>query len=81
MPRLSDATTPFVVYILLCSAAASHADCDTSTAIDVMLGLEARNEFMCGLGAQEMFAQTAIQPKDGEYIKISCVHRKVAAQN
>jgi len=73
--------TPFVVYILICSAATSHADCDPRTALDVTLGPQANNEFMCGLGAQEMFARSAIQPKDGEYIKISCVRRKVVAQN
>ena len=73
--------TPFVVYILLCSAATSRTDCDTRTALDVTFGPEARNEVMCGLSAQEMFAHTAIRPKDGEYIKIACVHRRVVAEN
>ena len=50
-------------------------------ALDVTLGPEARNEVMCGLSAQEMFAHTAIRPKDGEYIKIACVHRRVVAEN
>jgi hypothetical protein len=36
---------------------------------------------MCGLGAQEMMARTAIRPKDGEYFKIACVRRKVVAGN
>ena len=81
MPRLSDGMTPFVVYILLCSAATSRTDCDTRTALDVTLGPETRNEVMCGLSAQEMFAHTAIRPKDGEYIKIACVHRRVVAEN
>ena len=81
LPRLSDAITPFVVCIPLCPATTSQADCNTRNAIDVTLGPEARNEFMCGLSAHEMFAQTAIRPRDGEYIKIARVHRKVVAEN
>jgi hypothetical protein len=50
-------------------------------AIDVALGPQAANELICGLGAQEMMAQTAIRPKDGEYFKIACVRRKVVAGN
>jgi len=73
--------TSFVVYILLCSAATSHADCNTRTALDVTFGPPAHNEIMCGLGAEEMFAQTAIRPKDGEYIKISCVRHNAVAEN
>jgi hypothetical protein len=72
---------PFLVYILLCAASTAHGDCDTHSAIDVVLGPEARNEIMCGLQAQEMFAQTSIQPKDGEYVKISCVRRRTLVEN
>jgi hypothetical protein len=38
-----------------------------------MLGPEAQNEIMCGLEAQETFALTAIRPREGEYVKISCL--------
>ena len=72
--------TPFVVFIYLCAASTEPADCDRRTAIDVALGPQAANELMCGLGAQEMMARTAIRPKDGEYFKIACV-RKVVAWN
>jgi hypothetical protein len=73
--------TTFIVYILLCAASTAHGDCNTRSAVDVVLGPEAHNEMMCGLVAQEMFATTAIQPKDGEYIKISCVRRQTVAEN
>jgi hypothetical protein len=56
---------PFAVYILLCAASTAPGDCDTRSAIDVVLGPEARNEIMCGLEAQEMFAKTAILPGMG----------------
>ena len=79
--RLEDVMTPFVVFIYLCAASTEPADCDRRTAIDVALGPQAANELMCGLGDQEMMARTAIRPKDGEYFKIACVHRKVVAGN
>lgn len=73
--------TPFVVYIFVCSASIAPSDCDKRTAIDVLLGPQANNEIGCGLGAQEMLAQTAIRPRDGEYVKIACVRRKLVAEN
>ena len=79
--RLETVMTPFVVFIYLCAASTEPADCDRRTAIDVALGPQAANELMCGLGAQEMMARTAIRPKDGEYFKIACVRRKVVARN
>jgi hypothetical protein len=71
--------SPFIVYILMCAASTAPSDCDRRTAVDVVLGPEARNEIMCGLAAQEMFAQTALQPKDGEYLKIFCQRRRPLA--
>lgn len=71
----------FVVYILLCAANVSPGDCDRRNAVDVALGPEVRNEIMCGLEAQEMFARTAIRPKDGEYMKIACMRRHTVAEN
>jgi hypothetical protein len=79
--RLENLMTTFVVFIYLCAASTAPADCDRRTATDVALGPQAANELMCGLGAQEMMAQTAIRPKDGEYFKIACVRRKVVAGN
>ena len=74
-----DAGNVFAVYILLCAASTSPSDCDRQNAVGVALGPEVTNEIMCGLEAQEMFALTAIRPKDGEYMKISCVrHQKLA---
>ena len=65
--------SPFIVYIFLCAASTAPSDCDKRSAIDVVLGPDVRNEIMCGLQAQEMFAKTAIEPTNGEYVKISCV--------
>jgi hypothetical protein len=69
----------FVVYILLCAASTAPGDCNTRSAIDVVLGPDVSNEIMCGLEAQEMFARTAILPRDGQYVKISCIRRQPPA--
>jgi hypothetical protein len=71
----------FVVYILVCAASTAPGDCNTRSAIDVVLGPEVGNEIMCGLEAQEMFAKSAIAPRDGEYVKISCSRRRPLAEN
>jgi hypothetical protein len=70
-----------VILIFLCAASTTPADCDKSSAIDVMLGPEVENEIMCGREAQETLALTAIRPRDGEYIKISCVRRRPLAND
>jgi hypothetical protein len=70
-----------VVYIFLCAASTAPGDCDRSSAIDVMLGPEVQNEMMCGLEGQETLALTAIRPRDGEYVKISCVRRRPLAND
>jgi hypothetical protein len=70
--------TSFVVYILLCGASTTPTDCDRTNAMDVAIGPQASNELICGLGAQEMMARTAIRPKDGEYFKIACARKVVA---
>ena len=71
----------FVVTILLCAAATTHAECNARTALDVALAPAAPSPIMCALGAQEMIARTTIQPRDGQYIKIACVRRGTVARN
>jgi len=56
--------SPFVIYILLCAASTARPDCDTRTAIDVVLGPEVNNELNCGLQAQEM-----LDPAQGRGIR------------
>ena len=73
--------SPFLVYIFVCAASTAPGDCDSHSALDVVLGPEARNEIMCGKEAQEMFARTAILPKNGQYVKISCIRRRTLAEN
>jgi hypothetical protein len=80
-PPMRQVMSSFLVYILVCAASTAPGDCDRHNAIDVVLGPEARNEIMCGLEAQEMFARTAILPKDGEYVKISCIRRRAVAED
>jgi hypothetical protein len=73
--------SPFLVYIFVCAASTAPSDCNTHNAVDVVLGPEANNEIMCGLEAQEMFARSAILPKGGEYLKISCIRRRSVAED
>ena len=73
---MRDTMSPYVIYILLCAASTAPGDCDTRSAIDVVLGPEANNEIMCGLESQEMLAKTSLRPRDGEYVKISCARRR-----
>ena len=65
--------TTFITYIFLCASSIAASDCDARSAIDVAVGPNTGNEIACGIEAQEMIAQTAIRPRDGEYLKISCV--------
>ncbi|MGO9759534.1 MAG: hypothetical protein ACLPNY_23325 [Roseiarcus sp.] len=69
----------FIAYILLCASSVAASDCDTHNAIDVAIGPNTNNEIACGIEAQEMIAQTAIRPRDGEYLKISCVRPRTSA--
>ncbi len=69
----------FIAYILLCASSVAASDCDTHNAIDVAIGPNTNNEIACGIEAQEMIAQTTIRPRDGEYLKISCVRPRAGA--
>lgn len=71
----------FIALIFLCTSSIAASDCDTNNAIDVAVGPQTGNEIACGIEAQEMIAQTAIRPREGEYLKISCVRRKVDEAN
>ncbi|MGO9759535.1 MAG: hypothetical protein ACLPNY_23330 [Roseiarcus sp.] len=71
----------FIALIFLCTSSIAASDCDTNNAIDVAVGPQTGNEIACGIEAQEMIAQTAIRPRDGEYLKISCGRRKVSEAN
>ncbi len=70
----------FIAYIFLCASSIAASDCDTQSAIDVAVGPRTNNEIACAIEAQEMIAQTSIRPRDGEYLKISCLRRKSEAQ-
>ena len=70
----------FIAFIFLCAASTAASDCNTESAIDVAIGPNTNSEIACGIEAQQMIAQTAIRPRDGEYLKISCVRRKSEAR-
>ena len=78
-PHMSQSMSSIVIYILLCAASTAPSDCDTQSAIDVMVGPDVQNEVMCGLEAQEAFARTPLRPTNGEYVKISCQRRRRVA--
>ena len=71
----------FIALIFLCATSVARSDCDTNNAVDVAVGPQTDNEIACGIEAQEMIAQTAIRPTEGEYLKISCVRRRVDEAN
>lgn len=71
----------FIALIFLCTSSIAASDCGTNNAIDVAVGPQTDNEIACGIEAQEMVAQTAIRPRDGEYLKIACVRRRLDEAN
>ena len=71
----------FIALIFLCTSSIARSDCDTNNAVDVAVGPQTDNEIACGIEAQEMIAQTAIRPREGEYLKIACVRRRVEEAN
>jgi hypothetical protein len=61
------------VVILICSASLSPVDCQSDTALDVIVGPQTANAMMCGLQGQAYVARTAIVGRSpNEYIKIRC---------
>jgi hypothetical protein len=69
----------YSLVVLLCSAALSHADCQSKTAVDVIRGPTVDNPMMCGFNAQAMIARTDLVQTDGtEYVKVVCTRAKNA---
>ncbi|PSH62427.1 hypothetical protein CU103_18935 [Phyllobacterium sophorae] len=67
------------VVILICSANLSQVDCQTNTALDVIIGPQVSNAMMCGLQGQAYVANTAIVGRSSnEYVKIRCSPSKAA---
>ena len=61
------------IVILICASSLSPAECQTNTALDVIMGPQASNAMMCGLQGQAYVARTAIVGRSpNEYIKIRC---------
>ena len=63
----------FKILILVCSAAVPGAECDESTAFDVVRLAPVPSASQCGLSAQSTIAATGIAPRMGEsYLKVVC---------
>ena len=61
------------IVILICATSLSPAECQTNTALDVIIGPQANNPMMCGLQGQAYIARTAIVGRSpNEYVKIRC---------
>jgi len=61
------------IVILICASSLSPSECQTNTALDVIMGPQASNPMMCGLQGQAYVARTAIVGRSpNEYVKIRC---------
>lgn len=69
----------FKVLILVCSINLAPADCQTDTAVDVVSGLEAGNQSICGLYGQAYIADTALGAalRADEYVKVRCMRTAI----
>jgi hypothetical protein len=71
----------YSILILVCSTALSHADCQATSAVDVVRGPTVDNPMMCAFNAQTMIASTDLVQADGtEYVKVMCAPGKNAEQ-
>jgi hypothetical protein len=67
------------IVILICATSLLPAECQTNTALDVIVGPKASNPMMCGLQGQAYVARTAIVGRSpNEYVKIKCAPPKAA---
>ena len=66
------------ILVLICPAAIDHAQCDLSTATDVIRSMRVSSAQQCGFMGQAMLAPTALVPEPGkQYVKIMCVRDPV----
>ena len=63
----------FQAFLLVCSMNTAHMDCKPDTAIHSYRGPTSSSVVMCGFTGQAYAAQSGIQPKVGEYLKLQCV--------
>jgi hypothetical protein len=73
------AMSGYSILILICSTTLSHADCQATTAVDVVRGPMVDNAMMCAMNAQTMIARTDLVQADGTlYMKVVCTPSKNA---
>ena len=65
-------TDLFKVLILVCSVEQAPADCRPETAVDVIIGPSASNEFTCARDGQAYVAATPLVVAGETYPKILC---------
>lgn len=73
----------FSVLILVCSVMVPAPLCQRDTALDVIAGPPAANEWQCGLYGQAYLAETALNERIGteEYLKVTCTRSSIGKEN
>ncbi len=67
------------VLVLICSMNTSGADCNQTTAVDVIAAGQTNMPQQCGFMGQALLAPTSVAPEPGrQYMKIVCVRQTVA---
>ncbi|MCO5064021.1 MAG: hypothetical protein M9924_06340 [Rhizobiaceae bacterium] len=70
------------VLILVCSVSVSPPDCNSDTALDVIVGPDSASVMSCMLGSQAMLARTAqLGQRPKEYVKVRCSPPRPLARN
>jgi hypothetical protein len=67
------------VAILVCPATVAPADCDTRSAVEILVGLASPGRIGCGVQSEELLAGSGVATREGQYIKVAC--GEVAAQS
>ena len=68
------------ILVLICPIAIDHAQCDLTTATDVIQSMRVSSPQQCGFMGQAMLAPTALVPEAGkQYVKVVCVREPLEA--
>lgn len=67
----------FKVLILVCSVSLAPADCQSNTALDVIVGPEAADEAACGFNVYVAESTIGRRLRGDEYVKVSCTRTTI----
>ena len=85
VPAPSHITMPIepelTAIILVCSAALTRPDCTTTTATDMLMGLDANTPIECLMNSEALIAQSGLasQLEKDQYLKVVCVRKETVA--